>query len=209
MSKSTGSTRNAESSSMLARSSAAESVERRLFRQRAVQISSRLIALMAIGSALQQASRKRRVCSRESFFGRGEPTHDHMGVQEQPKVQVDLCFVLRMASHKSDRSFMSSSSAILTLPIHFPSGEDVDRAATGLTFAIGRPRLVTVMDPPRRLMSSGSARHLALNSVTVTLRVFIKPRTTLCTGHLTSLRGRCPAFTGHKRGQAEAPILQR
>jgi len=59
---------------------------------------------------------------------------------------------------------------IRTFPDKAPSGDFHAGMCAGPTVASGRPRLVIVSEPPRSPMSSRSARHLALNSVTLTIR---------------------------------------
>src|ERR1035441_10587942 len=74
------------------------------------------------------------------------------------------------ASQSSDISASRKSSGMVTLPIHAPSRDFQGDRGAGRTVASGRPRLVIVMLPPRSPISSRSARHFALNSVTLTTR---------------------------------------
>jgi hypothetical protein len=59
---------------------------------------------------------------------------------------------------------------MVTLPTHAPSRDFHRVRRAGRTVASGRPRLVIVMVPPRSPISSSSARHFVLNSVTLTTR---------------------------------------
>jgi hypothetical protein len=65
------------------------------------------------------------------------------------------------------------SPTIFALPAHEFAGDFQAFYLAGPSTATGRPRRVMVIGPPLCSISSSNARHLALNSVALTTRVFI------------------------------------
>ena len=90
-----------------------------------------------------------------------------VGIQQNPHKQ-SLLF-----ADTPQRSVFTISPTISPLPTSAPRGYFHFRAFTGCNFATGRPRLVTVIVPPVSSTSSNKARHLALNSVALAVRVFM------------------------------------
>lgn len=86
---------------------------------------------------------------------------------------------------------------IITFLTQAPSGDFHAVFLAGLTVASGLPRFVIVIVPPRSPTSSNRERHLALNSVTPTIRCFTAPASQhqdspYWSGHLTTCEGMRP-----------------
>lgn len=110
---------------------------------------------------------------RQTFRFR-QPAYDNVSVQRQARSHSAL-HCRQRTSQRPDLSAVRIPFGMRTLPAQAPSDDTSGFLRTGPTLAIGRPRLVTVMAPPVRAISSGKARHLALNSVALTTRLFTSP----------------------------------
>jgi len=105
---------------------------------------------------------------------RGEPADDNVGIEQELGCQSNLCGSLTISQISG--SPWTISPTISTLAAQEPSRDFQRRFGARVTFATGRPRLVTVTVLPFFSTSSRTDRHLALNSVAVMTRFSIGSR---------------------------------
>lgn len=103
------------------------------------------------------------------LFGRRKAPNDYMRVEKKARIQLRAPLRRRRTSQRPDVWASARSSGTVTFPSHMPSGDFQADRCTGPALASGRPRFVIVIVPPRSPIPSSSARHFALNSVTLTI----------------------------------------
>jgi hypothetical protein len=97
--------------------------------------------------------------------------YQNMGVQQVFGIQFFplLRLLSRTTSQWSDISAIRISSGTENSPAQRFLSDLRGSSGAGTTFARGRPRLVTMIEPPFFPTPSRRERHLVLNSVTLTV----------------------------------------